>query len=82
VAVTEELRRTLYHRALGRCECMSESCSHHVGRCNAVLRRDWHAHHRTPDGPDELSNLVAMCSTCYENARAEREACLHAAQGS
>ena len=80
MAVTKELRRRLYHRALGRCECVSETCSHHVGRCNAELRRDWHAYHRTADGPDALSNLVAMCDACYENARKQREACVPGAR--
>jgi hypothetical protein len=79
VGITKELRRRVYHRALGRCECVVESCSHHVGRCNATLRRDWHVHHRTADGPDALSNLVAMCETCYENARRLRNTCLHGA---
>ena len=79
MAVSNEVRRLLFQRALGRCECISDGCDHHLGRCNEVLRRNWHAHHRTADGPDALSNLVAMCETCYANAQKLRHACLNGA---
>ena len=82
MAVSNEVRRMLFQRALGRCECISEDCEHHVGRCNKVLRRDWHAHHRTVDGPDALSNLVGICETCYESVMKAREACLLGARKS
>lgn len=68
MAVTQELRRRVYERALGRCECVSELCTHHEGRCNAKLRGRWYVQHRTVDGPDVLSNVMAMCKTCYRNA--------------
>jgi hypothetical protein len=80
VAVTKDMRRRLWHRAMGRCECVLEGCPHHEGRCNALLTRGWRAHHRTPGGPDALSNLVAMCETCYEYAHRFEDACVPAEQ--
>ena len=80
MAVTRELRCRVHERALGRCECVSEFCTHHEGRCNAELRDRWYVHHRTVDGPDVLSNVMAMCKTCYKNARRLRNASLHELQ--
>jgi hypothetical protein len=53
-------------RAGGKCECTMTECSHHVGRCNAQLGEDWHAHPRSRSGADNLGNLVAMCQTCHQ----------------
>jgi len=67
MAVSAEMRAQLYRRAGGKCECRMKLCSHHTGRCNAVLRGAWHAHHIRAGGPDTLSNLIAMCQTCHRN---------------
>jgi hypothetical protein len=60
----------LHQRAGGKCECTMTECSHHAGRCRAQLGGDWqnwHAHHRSRSGPDNLENLIAMCQDCYRN---------------
>ena len=61
----------LHQRAGRACECTMRRCSHHTPgvRCNAMLRGEWHAHHRTAGGPDTLSNLTAMCQMCHRNTR-------------
>jgi HNH endonuclease len=70
--VSPEIRRALYQRAGGRCECRMRVCSHHAPgtRCTHSLSgSSWEAHHRTAGGPDTLSNLIAMCATCHKNTR-------------
>ena len=71
MAVSPVTRDSLRLRAGGRCECTMRVCSRHSPgvRCNAMLRGDWHAHHRTAGGPDHLGNLTAMCQTCHRNTR-------------
>jgi len=73
-----KLRRAVFLRASGRCECIAppqgrsvlkllrQQCSH-AGRCNAMLREPWELHRVNP-GPYELSNVRAMCQACYRNA--------------
>ena len=58
-------RNDLHNRAGGRCQCRMSGCSHHSGRCNAMLRGAWEIHRITAGGPYILSNVVAMCQTCH-----------------
>jgi cytochrome c553 len=72
MAVSETTRLALYQRAQGQCECTMSVCSHHPAgvRCpRPLIKGDWEAHHKSKDGGDSLSNLIAMCSTCHENTR-------------
>ncbi len=70
MAASNQTHRDLYQRAGGRCECTMQ-CSHHKGRrCQHQLHSgQWHAHHRSRNGGDGLSNLIAMCRTCHKNTR-------------
>lgn len=61
------LRDDVFARAKGRCECKMISCTHHVGRCTAVLRGEWEIHRITAGGPYILSNVLGMCQTCHRN---------------
>ena len=68
MAISEETRKKLLERAEGRCECEMTICGHR-GRCTTRLTHGWEAHHRTAGGPDNLGNLLAMCSGCHKNTR-------------
>ena len=69
MAVSDAIRKELYRRAGGRCECTMKVCDHQ-GRCTRGLSPGyWDAHHRVADGPDTLGNLIAMCATCHKNTR-------------
>jgi hypothetical protein len=63
------LRDEVRERAGGRCECTMKTCSHHRGRCNAILRGEWEMHRRSAGGPYTLGNVIAMCQTCHRNTR-------------
>ena len=70
MAFSQETKDKAYERAGGKCECTMVVCTHHTGRCNAMLRGAWHAHHRTSvasGGDDGLGNCLAMCVTCHRN---------------
>lgn len=70
--ISEEIRRELFRRAGGRCECTMSVCSHHRSgqRCPHGLHSgSWEAHHRWAGGGDTLSNLIALCATCHKNTR-------------
>ena len=67
MSISQQVRKDLYDRANGRCECTMSSCSHHTGRCKAILRGPWEAHRLTAGGSYVLSNLKAMCQTCHRN---------------
>ena len=67
MSISQKVRNDLYDRANGRCECTMSSCSHHEGRCNAMLRGPWEAHRLRAGGSYVLSNLKAMCQTCHRN---------------
>ena len=60
-------RDDVYTRAKGRCECMMSTCTHHSGRCPAMLRGEWEIHRITAGGPYTLSNVKAMCQMCHRN---------------
>ncbi len=75
-----ELRRAVFLRAGGQCECNTPKvrpvlkvlmlrCGH-VGRCNAALREPWELYRVNATGPYDLSNVRAMCQACYRNVSA------------
>lgn len=47
---SEQLRNDVHKRAGGVCECTMKGCSHHTGRCTAVLRGPWEVHRITAGG--------------------------------
>jgi len=47
------IRDDAYARAGGKCECTMKSCSHHTGRCSAMLKGEWEVH-RITAGPPPL----------------------------
>lgn len=61
------IRDDVYKRAGGKCECRMAVCSHHSGRCSAMLRGEWEIHRINAGGPYTLSNVVAMCQSCHRN---------------
>lgn len=65
--ISTKMKEDLYDRADGRCECTMKLCTHHTGRCNAMLRGAWEAHRISAGGLYILSNLEAMCQTCHRN---------------
>ena len=67
MSASEELRQKLHARANGNCECMMRVCSHHTGRCNAMLREEWEVHRRIASREYSMSNCVAMCQRCHRN---------------
>ncbi|MCK4404056.1 MAG: HNH endonuclease [candidate division Zixibacteria bacterium] len=72
MAISKVTRQLLSDRAEGQCECKMSVCSHHSAgvRCpRPLVEGDWEAHHKSRDGGDTLSNLIAMCSECHENTR-------------
>ncbi len=56
-------RDDVFKQAGGRCQCTMQTCSHHTGRCNAMLRGEWEIHRLTA-GKRTLST-VAMCQRCH-----------------
>ncbi len=61
------IREDVFERADGKCECKMSICSHHTGRCGAMLRGEWEVHRITAGGSYTLSNVIAMCQTCHRN---------------
>lgn len=69
MAFSQDVKDQVFRRAGGKCECEMTTCGHR-GRCNAMLRGEWHAHHRkavASGGDDSLGNSLAMCATCHRN---------------
>ena len=60
-------RDDVFNRAGGLCQCTMKTCSHHTGRCNAMLRDDWEIHRTTAGCTYNLSDVEAMCPRCYRN---------------
>ena len=58
-------RDDLFNQASGRCQCTMKTCSHHTGRCNAMLRGGWELHRTTAGGAYTLSGTTAMCQRCH-----------------
>lgn len=70
MAISQSTKAELYRRAGGRCECTMSVCDHKGRRCPRGLSAGyWDAHHKSRNGGDGLSNLVAMCATCHKNTR-------------
>jgi len=72
MAISAETKKSLYRRAVGRCECTMRVCSHHRAgsRCpRSLVSGYWDAHRRNANGPYTLGNLIAMCATCHKNTR-------------
>ncbi len=67
--IPDEVRRVLFRRAKGQCECRGPFCKHHkvAERCPHGLGPGWDGHHIDRDGPSVASNLTAMCATCHKN---------------
>jgi len=73
MAFSESVKEQALKRAGGKCECTMK-CSHHTGRCNALLSGGWHLRHRTAivsGGDDTLSNCLVMCATCHSELAPE-----------
>jgi len=63
-----EIKKALYKRAGGRCECTMSICDHSGRRCTrSLVPGFWDAHHKNANGPSTLGNLIAMCATCHKN---------------
>lgn len=60
-------RDDVFQRAGGKCQCTMSTCSHHTGRCNAMLRGEWEIHRATAGGSYIPSNVKAMCQRCHRN---------------
>jgi len=71
MTIPEDVRKEIYKRAGGRCECVMSLCKHHAAgeRCAHKLGLGWEAHHKWANGPSVPSNLIAMCRTCHKNTR-------------
>lgn len=67
MSAPEQVRQQVYRRAGGKCECIMKECSHHTGRCNAVLRGEWEVHRIRAEGDYAFGNVVGMCQTCHRN---------------
>jgi hypothetical protein len=67
------IRETLQRRAGGRCECQKRNCTHprekRSERCTRSLGSDWEAQRITAGGGYGLSNLEALCKSCYVQTR-------------
>ena len=72
MAISQKIKKALYKRAEGRCECTMSVCDHHRAgsRCpRSLVSGYWDAHHRNANGPETLGNLIAMCARCHKNTR-------------
>ena len=82
---SDALRRELYDRARGRCECSRQhqgvEAPHHGDRCpnrfsfasGSGLTDWWDANHIRPEasgGASTLENGEALCGVCYELVQA------------
>jgi hypothetical protein len=68
---SDPLRKALYRRSGGQCECTARTCPHHAGRrrCPQPLGGDaWKAHKLQPKRAETLRNLVALCPSCFQQA--------------
>jgi hypothetical protein len=64
---TEDLRRKLYRRAGGMCECRRDGCRDHEPkrRCTNVLYSDsWAMYRLMARGGNSLRNLFVVCPNC------------------
>jgi hypothetical protein len=71
MTISDAMRKALFRRAGGRCECELAACEHHRGaRCPHELGASFEAHRKDGGELDAPSTLVAMCATCHANVRA------------
>ncbi len=75
---SEEVIKTAWTRAGGRCECNRSKCGH-VGKCRKTLMWEhrgketeygWEAHHILSvdaGGSDTLDNCEILCQECHKN---------------
>jgi hypothetical protein len=66
------VKRTLFVRAKGVCECTMRGCLHHDPgvQCGyELIPGEWEAHRKVAGGFYVLSNLTAMCAECHKNTR-------------
>jgi hypothetical protein len=72
--VTDELKKQVYQRAQGACECANVMgrCAHHhpPGRCANSLGYSWKIQPKEAEGPITTTNLIALCEQCYRNTPA------------
>jgi len=67
MAIDNEMRRRLYRRCGGQCECVLPGCQKHrpKQRCPNYLMSDaWKAVRVRARGPENFRNLVAVCPDC------------------
>jgi len=65
----EVLRKALYRRSGGQCECVQDGCSTHKGkhRCTRILYGDgWKIMRLRKRGPENLRNVFGMCLDCHK----------------
>ena len=69
--VAEDVRKALYRRCGGQCECTRAGCRQHQPkrRCPNNLYSDaWKAVRIRRRGGDNLRNLLAYCPDCYKRS--------------
>ncbi len=72
MAPSEEERTAAFRGANGKCECASVACSHHRGRCCAVLRyHEWQLVRLVHDKDHQRQHGVAMCPRCASKSIGE-----------
>jgi hypothetical protein len=67
--IAEDIRKALYRRCGGQCECDMAGCKSHEPRrrCSNHLYSDsWGAFRIRPRGGDQLRNLRAVCPDCLK----------------
>jgi len=63
-----EVQMRALYRAGDRCECVSEICGDHEGRCREPIPRgQFFAIKTDPTGPDTLENCELICPDCFEH---------------
>jgi hypothetical protein len=63
------LRKALYRRSGGQCECVVRTCPHHAGRrrCHHTLGGDaWKIYKIQKKGAETMRNVIALCHACYQ----------------
>jgi 5-methylcytosine-specific restriction endonuclease McrA len=70
-AIQDPLRRALYRRSGGQCECVVRTCPQHAGRrrCQHMLGMEgWKIHKLQKKGGETLRNVIALCPECHRRA--------------
>jgi hypothetical protein len=69
ISELELLRKALYRRSGGQCECTRDGCSTHKAksRCTRILYGDgWKIMRLRRRGPENLRNVFGMCLDCHK----------------